>query len=844
MSESTKKYGTLLGVFTPSILTILGAIMYLRFGWVLGNAGLMGCLLIVGLANSITLITSLSVSSLATSQRVGVGGAYFLISRALGKEMGGAIGLPLYLSQVISLTLYCYALAEAINFLVPLSPVVMQIVAAILIVGVTFAALKATDLVLKSQLFIFAFVILSIISLGAGIDWNTPNTIVEMNFETAPGGFWEVFAVFFPAVTGILTGLSLSGDLKDPEKSLPEGTLMAVLVGFALYLFIPIGLSHYTDHDALRSNPLVWVSAAKWSWLIIPGLIAAILSSAVGSILAAPRTLQAMSDDGILPSNLGVLEDGEPKFAMYLSSGVALIAVLLGDLNAVATVVTLFFLTTYGMINIVSALESWVGNPSFRPKMKTHCILSLLAAFGCFGVMILINPVASLLAIVVEVGIYYVLARKSMESTWGDMRAGIMMAISRRALLAHRNLEEHPRNWRPHILVFCREIKDSIPMVQLSDDLSQGRGIVTVAHLKTGQIENFDDLDDDVEKLNFELTRNGLEAFCEVNVVPDLASGILTIAQANGIAGMHSNTLVLGWPSADAFPQEAIKMMKGLDRLGKSLLLVRLQRLPTAKERSIDIWWSGTQNNGDLMLLIAHMLSQSGNWRRCAINIKTAIENPNELTKRQKQIESLIAESRIPANVSVVHKSPDVHINTLVREHSGNSNLVLFGLGLPGTESAQEFGDRYTVLIEGLENVILVRNSSPFRGFLLVTESVPGTSAKESTKPKVEIDKPKIDTETIETPVESLPKSETLQTEEPAQANQPAETIETANTEDVVSEKEQTAGSIIESSESEHSSTTNNPSEEVNTSEEEKESTIEEEKESTTEVEKNDSKEE
>lgn len=769
MSDSTKKYGTLLGVFTPSILTILGAIMYLRFGWVLGNAGLMGCLLIVGLANSITLITSLSVSSLATSQRVGVGGAYFLISRALGKEMGGAIGLPLYLSQAISLTLYCYALAEAINFLVPLSPVVMQIMAALLIVGVTFSALKATDLVLKSQLIIFAFVILSIISLGLGIDWNVPNTIEEMNFKAAPGGFWEVFAVFFPAVTGILTGLSLSGDLKDPEKSLPQGTLMAVLVGFALYLFIPIGLSHYADHDALRNNPLVWVSAAKWSWLIIPGLIAAILSSAVGSILAAPRTLQAMSDDGILPSNLGVLEDGEPKFAMYLSSGVALIAVLLGDLNAVATVVTLFFLTTYGMINIVSALESWVGNPSFRPKMKTHWILSLLAAFGCFGVMILINPVASLLAIVVEVGIYYVLARKSMESTWGDMRAGIMMAISRRALLAHRNLEEHPRNWRPHILVFCREIKDSIPMVQLSDDLSQGRGIVTVAHLKTGQIEDFDDLDDDVEKLNFELTRNGLEAFCEVNVVPDLASGILTIAQANGIAGMHSNTLVLGWPSADAFPQEAIKMMKGLDRLGKSLLLVRLQRLPTTKERSIDIWWSGTQNNGDLMLLIAHMLSQSGNWRRCAINIKTAIENPNELTKRQKQIENLIAESRIPANVSVVHKSPDVHINSLVREHSGNSDLVLFGLGLPGKESAQEFGDRYTALIEGLENVILVRNSSPFRGFLLVTESVPSTSTKEPTKKVVESNK-------SETPPEEALQQPEAQTKE----EQPSESEETA----------------------------------------------------------------
>ena len=731
MSDTSKKYGTLLGVYTPSILTILGAIMYLRFGWVLGNAGLWGCLVIVILANSITLITSLSVSSLATSQRVGVGGAYFLISRALGKEMGGAIGLPLYLSQAISLTLYCYALAESFNYILPnpLNPVVMQVLAAALIIGVTFSAIKATELVLKSQLIIFALVGLSIVSLGMGVEWHKPTAIVIP--DNAPP-FWEIFAVFFPAVTGILTGLSLSGDLKDPEKSLPIGTVLAVLTGFVIYLFIPIGLAHYHNSAELRDNPLIWLKAAKWSWLIFPGLISAILSSAIGSILAAPRTLQAMSDDGIIPSKFGVLEGGEPKFAMYISSGVALFAVLLGDLNAVATVVTLFFLTTYGMINIVSALESWVGNPSFRPKMKTHWLISLSAAFGCFGVMILINPIASLVAIVLEIGIYFFLARKSMESTWGDMRAGIMMAISRKALLAHRTLEEHPRNWRPHILVFCRDIKSSIPMVQLADDLSQGRGIVTVTHLKVGDIGTFRNIDADAEKLDFELTKNGLEAFCEVNVVPDLASGILTIAQANGIAGMHSNTLILGWPSAQQFPAEAVQMMHGLDTLGKSLLLVRMQRTPTTRDRTIDIWWSGTQNNGDLMLLIAHMLSQSGNWTRCSIHLKTAIEDPNELIARQEQIEKLIVDSRIPAHVSVIHKDPDTPIHKLIRESSSKADLVLFGLGLPTESDIHDFGERYTALIEGLDNVILVRNSSPFRGFLLGTES----SSAQAPKPE------------------------------------------------------------------------------------------------------------
>ena len=154
--QESQKYGTFLGVFTPSILTILGAIMYLRFGWVVGNSGLYSALVIVIIANVITLITAFSVSSLATSQRVGVGGAYYLISRALGVEMGAAIGLPLYLSQAVSLTLYCYALSESIQILWPAVPV--QLFAGIFIILVTASALRATDLVLKSQVGIFVLV--------------------------------------------------------------------------------------------------------------------------------------------------------------------------------------------------------------------------------------------------------------------------------------------------------------------------------------------------------------------------------------------------------------------------------------------------------------------------------------------------------------------------------------------------------------------------------------------------------------------------------------------------------------------------------------------------------------
>lgn len=723
--ETQRKYGTMLGVFIPSILTILGAIMYLRFGWVVGNAGLYSTLAIVILANAITLVTAFSVSSLATSQRVGVGGAYFLISRSLGIEVGGAIGLPLYLSQSVSLTLYCYALAESLQIYWEGAPV--QLLAGIFIILVTAGALKATELVLKSQVIIFILVMLSIVSLLLGVDWGSSIIIEEGNYSAPDaGGFWEVFAVFFPAVTGILTGLSLSGDLKNPEKSLPSGTLGAVLLGFSLYLIIPIALAHYPGNakelETLLSNPMVWMEAAAIPILIIPGLLAAILSSAIGSILSAPRTLQALAHDGVLPEHIGKTTDGEPKFAMYLSGGVALLAVLLGDLNTVATVVTMFFLTTYCMINVIAALEGVVSNPSYRPKMKVNWIVALTAALGCFLVMMLINPIASMIAFLIEIGIYIYISRRPLKTTWGDMRGGLMMAIARWALLAYKNLEEHRRNWRPHILVFSKDVTAELPMVQLASEFSLGRGIVTVARLYPVDIQEKIDIQGKTREMNHYLLENGLDAFCEVDMVPNIRTGMVTVAQANGIAGLQSNTLMMGWPSAKEFPKALAEVMHSFDHLQKSLLLTRLTGFKKDSMKEIDVWWSGTYDNGDLMLLLAHILTQTKRWHKAKINLKTILGDEDIIEERRQTLLRICKETRIQAHCEVLRRIDEQDIHSVILQNSQKADLVFMGLSLPQEGKEVEYGERYVHLIEGLDNVVLVRNSGPFRGTLIVED--------------------------------------------------------------------------------------------------------------------------
>jgi len=721
-------FGTFMGVFTPSVLTILGAIMYLRFGWVVGNAGLSSTIIIVLLANLVTLATALSVSALATSQKVGVGGAYYLVSRSLGLAMGGAVGLPLYLSQAVSITLYCYALVEALQYIWPSIPI--QITAAGLVIVITLGAARSTAFALKSQAFILIAVALSIGSLLWGADWSAPIAVAEGSYnDVTVNGFWDVFAVFFPAVTGILTGLSLSGDLRDPEKSLPIGTISAVLVGFLIYIFVPLALAHHSDVEALNSDPLVWLSVAAVPMLIFPGLITAILSSALGSVLAAPRTLQALSDDTILPAGLGKLSQGQPKIATWMSGVVALLAVLLGDLNAVATVVTLFFLTTYGMINVVAAIETLVGNPSFRPRMRVNWVVSLAAAVACFSMMFLISPSAAVVAFVIEALIYVYLSRRSLRTTWGDMRAGMHLAIARWALLKQRSLAEHPRNWRPHILVFSSKVDQDLNEIKLATGLSQDRGIITVATLKVGDFDQMKDTDLEATANDRLLQEEGITAFCEVDVVPDLETGIITVAQANGIAGVQSNTVMLRWPRTErSFPLSALRVMRRLDQLGLSLLVVRLAGDEAEVFHRIDVWWSGREDNGDLMLLMAHLLTQNRRWRRAVITIKTAVNSLEEVQEARDSLELVCEETRIDADVVVVVRREGEGVQQTIRRHSAEGTMVMLGLGIPSLGGEESFGERMTDLVEGLPNVILVRNSGPFKGKLIHTAADQGSN--------------------------------------------------------------------------------------------------------------------
>jgi len=689
-----QKFGTFLGVYVPSVLTILGLIMYLRFGWVVGNVGLIKTVTIVLLASSITFITGLSASAISTNFKVGIGGEYFMISRSLGLEPGGAIGIPLYLCRTLSVTFYSLGLAEAILILWPeswgaLPPYSLQIFAAIIIIIVTALSGKSAYLALKSQIPILIIVAISIVALIVGVLMKGVHVpVIEANYSTAPKGFWYVFAVFFPAVTGFTAGIGMSGDLKNPQKSIPVGTLGAVISGAVVYLVIPIFLSitaALTLEELADPNAgiTIWSRLAVFGPLIVyPAVWGAVLSSAFGSILGGPRILQALSIDGLAPKFLSKLSSsGQPTIATWISGIIALLAVFIGGLNTIAQYVSVLFLTLYVAINISAAVEKIIKSPSYRPRINIPWYISIIGALGAIVVMILINPIAFLFAFGLEAVILYYLYSRKLEQKWGDSAAGVWMSISRFALLKLNARRIHVRNWRPFMILFINDIKSHIETVKFASLLGQNSGVLTISKLiKPDDHERLNK----IKELNFtmkqELKSVGIEAFTEVNIVDDFKKGMYTVAASHGIAGLKTNTVVFGWSLTQKGKREELETIQDIAKLNKNILLLYFNHtISNQKDRRIDIWWGGLESNGDLMLLLAYLIRLNNEWAKMTINIFSVVETEEEKRQSENHIQKSIFDARINANVNLILRGNRDFISIL-HQKSTDADLVFLGL--------------------------------------------------------------------------------------------------------------------------------------------------------------------
>ena len=530
--------------------------------------------------------------------------------------------------------------------------------------------------------------------------------------------FGMFFAVFFPAVTGFTAGIGMSGDLKNPQKSIPIGTMGAVVSGVIIYLIIPLLLSvtaALTIEELADPNEglATWTKVAfLGSILVYPAVWGAILSSAFGSILGGPRVLQALSMDGLAPKFLSKLsKSGQPTTATWISGIIALFAVSLGELNTVAKFVSVLFLTLYIAINLSAAIEQLVAEPSYRPKIKVPWYVSLTGAAGAIAVMYLISPIACFVALFLELALFIWLRSRSLEQLWGDVAAGFWMNISRYAMLQLSKRKIHPRNWRPLVLLFVKDIEKRLQLVKLAEALGCNHGVLTISKLLISKevvpMEQRRDLELEMSK---ELEKNRMEAFCEVNVVEELHNGILDISKAHGLAGLKTNTIIFGWSEESNGQIQQLKIIRDLAQSGKNILLVRFteEALPENCKK-IDIWWGGKESNGDLMLLLAHLLQLNRQWETAQITIRSVVENNDEKIRLTKGVKKLLTKARISAEVEILIRTG--LFRNVLHKKSRDADLVFLGLTTPAPGQEEKVITSIEQLSAGLKATVFVQNN-------------------------------------------------------------------------------------------------------------------------------------
>ena len=722
-STDGNHFGTFGGVFTPCVLTILGVIMFLRFGSVVGQAGLWGALLIVLASKVITLLTTLSLSAIATNTKVEGGGAYFLISRSLGPEFGGAIGLLFFTAQALSVAMYVIGFSEALLAYLPegTSP---TLIASITNIAVCVCVAIGAGWTLKLQFFILATVVASLFSFYVGA-WQSFD-IVQLQANASTGftdgqSFWTMFALFFPAVTGIMAGANMSGDLRDPAKAIPLGTIAAVFVTGIVYSTQAVMLAGARDRADLINDNLIISDIALLPAVIAAGVFAATISSALGSTMGAPRILQSLARDRLFrrldPLGAGSRRDGEPRRAIVATFLISQAGIMLADLNSIAPLITIPFLLTYGLLNLATFYESTAKNPSYRPQFRfCHWSTSLAGAIGCGVVMLLIDWRWACVATTMVFALHWYLSRADLGANWGYLTSGLLFERTRRNLMKLEDELYHPKNWRPFVLALSGGGFSRPHLVVFGSWLTSESGVLTLGPVISGDLDDHRDRRGSQEKiLHGMIKEQQLNAFPAVVVASDYTAGIEALVQCQGLGRLRPNTILLGCPLSEDRMQIFGGLLRNMEGLGRSVVVLRRTDEPSddwvAPIGTIDVWWRG-RANGELMVLLAHLMLQHPDWRGRKLRLLRVVENEAAIDEVRSHLEGLLKEARIAGTPKVViSNDPSSAIQTTSRDAA----FVFLGMQPPDVGSESEFFHRTQALVGNLQRVALVQSAGGMR---------------------------------------------------------------------------------------------------------------------------------
>jgi len=760
-----RKFGTA-PVFFTAISTILGAVMFLRFGFAVGQVGFVGTLFIILIGHAVTIPTAMAIAEIATNQKVEGGGEYYIISRSFGLVIGSSIGIALYFSQAISVAFYIIAFSEAFGALFEflreqyhLHPTVAwllerkQTVSIPALFALTAIVLtKGADLGVKTLYAVVATLFVALVAFFAGqteygrthglqpfhsvqseqqappvlvqptidsatlpFEFDTAGTTVSPNpnqpiLEPAPPesaqenagspvealGFFTVFAIIFPAFTGMTAGVGLSGDLKNPSRSIPLGTLAGTLCGMVVYLFIAYKLAVSASPEHLADTSRLVMADIAWQgwWLIPVGLAAATISSAIGSILVAPRTLQAIARDQLLPSSAanywlsrGQGKSDEPFNATVVTVVFAFLFVMLGGLDAVAVVISMFFMVTYGSLCLISFLQHFAADPSYRPTFRSRWYLSLFGAVACFGLMFFMNAAYAFFALLFMVGIYmFVSYFNPDKKNLAVIFQGVIFQISRQLqVFLQKADKDQTGGWRPSVVCISAHSFDRLAAFDMLRWLSQRYGFGTYIHKINGYLSRSTHQEAlaSKERLIKMAEASDSNIYIDTLISPSYTSAVAQVIQLPGISGTENNLLLVEFskskPDNLGDIVDNFKLIKSVEF---DLVILGSTERGFGLKQSIDIWiTSNDYENANLMILLGYITLGHREWSHGHIKI-FAIYPEDTIDQERERLFSLIEAGQLPIspnNIEVIPRKEDISSVAIINEKSRDADLTIIG---------------------------------------------------------------------------------------------------------------------------------------------------------------------
>ncbi|XP_066099283.1 solute carrier family 12 member 7 isoform X5 [Saccopteryx bilineata] len=832
--------GTFIGVYLPCLQNILGVILFLRFSWIVGVAGVMESFLIVSMCCTCTMLTAISMSAIATNGVVPAGGSYYMISRSLGPEFGGAVGLCFYLGTTFAGAMYILGTIEIfLTYISPGAAIVhakspdgeavallhnMRVYGTCTLVLMAMVVFVGVKYVNKLALVFLACVVLSILAIYAGViktAFDPPDvpvcllgnrTLSRRSFDicakvhttnnstTATTALWGLFCnnsmpsatcdeyfaqnnlteiqgipgvasgvlldnlwsvytdkgvfvekkglpsvpvpeesrtsrlpyvltdimtyftmlvgIYFPSVTGIMAGSNRSGDLKDAQKSIPTGTILAIVTTSFIYLSCIVLFGACIEGvilrdkfgEALQGKLVIGMLAWPSPWVIVIGSFFSTCGAGLQSLTGAPRLLQAIARDGIIPF-LQVFghgkANGEPTWALLLTALICEIGILIASLDSVAPILSMFFLMCYMFVNLACAVQTLLRTPNWRPRFRYyHWTLSFLGMSLCLALMFICSWYYALFAMLIAGCIYKYIEYRGAEKEWGDGIRGLSLNAARYALLRVEHGPPHTKNWRPQVLVMLNLDSEQCVkhprLLSFTTQLKAGKGLTIVGSVLEGTyLDKHAEAQRAEENIRSLMSAEKTKGFCQLVVSSNLRDGMSHLIQSAGLGGMKHNTVLMAWPTFWKDEDNPFSWKNFVDTVrdttaAQQALLVakNVDLFPQNQERfsdgNIDVWW--IVHDGGLLMLLPFLLRQHKVWRKCRMRIFTVAQEDDNSIQMKKDLQTFLYHLRITAEVEVVEMvendiSAFTYEKTLVMEQRSQ---MLKQMQLSKTEQERE----------------------------------------------------------------------------------------------------------------------------------------------------------